>query len=174
MPHRWERSHRTPSSGKQNLRSAAKVVAQRLGGCSRHELADDPSFGGVAGTSLPATHPWRRPAQMAQQSRCHQQQQNHPPPPNVDRLAFSGFELPITSALRKGGCFRMGWWRFAKRKQFCLSGPSWGSSWSRLGASWGPLGRREAIWGRPGAVWKLSVAVQMNLRAILGLSEGAS
>ena len=31
---------------------------------------------------------------------------------NTDR------HLPITSALRKGGCFRMGWWGFAKRKQF--------------------------------------------------------
>ena len=27
-------------------------------------------------------------------------------------------QLPITSALRKGGCFRMGWWGFAKREPF--------------------------------------------------------
>ena len=37
--------------------------------------------------------------------------------PFAPRVQSTDRQLPITSALRKGGCFRMGRWGFAKREQ---------------------------------------------------------
>ena len=40
------------------------------------------------------------------------------PPSSCAQAESADRQLPITSALRKGGCFRMSWWRFAKHEQF--------------------------------------------------------
>ena len=38
-------------------------------------------------------------------------------PPSMRRHRKPDPQIPIATLIRKGGCFRIGWWRFAKRAQ---------------------------------------------------------